>query len=171
MSLIFLKNCSNCPSLVNVGLSFSFLNFAELLIIGNIVYDIVQKYENWPIKVTPSVIKVTPFDGVTLISLWFRVSSKKLIMILFYIQSLGLVWCSIFPKLLKNLQNRSKFKVRHVGSVERVIWYHNWQFLVVSWHWKADSRCWICPKLTTMTPEQHQLMSFGYPGINVTHHI
>ena len=30
-------------------------------------------------KVTPSAIKVTPFDGVTLIGLWFRVSSKKLI--------------------------------------------------------------------------------------------
>ena len=32
------------------------------------------------IKVTSSAIKVTPFDGVTLIGLfWFRISSKKLI--------------------------------------------------------------------------------------------
>ena len=31
------------------------------------------------IKVTPSAIKVTPFDGVTLIGLWFKISSKKLI--------------------------------------------------------------------------------------------
>ena len=31
------------------------------------------------IKVTPSAIKVTPFDGITLIGLWFRISSKKLI--------------------------------------------------------------------------------------------
>ena len=31
------------------------------------------------IKVTPRAIKVTPFDGVTLIGLLFRISSKKLI--------------------------------------------------------------------------------------------
>ena len=36
MSLIFLKKRCNCPSLVNVGLSFSFLNFAESLIISKI---------------------------------------------------------------------------------------------------------------------------------------
>ena len=31
------------------------------------------------IKVAPSAIKVTPFDRVTLIGLWFRISSKQLI--------------------------------------------------------------------------------------------
>ena len=31
------------------------------------------------IKVTPSAIKITQFDGVTLIGLWFRIFSKKLI--------------------------------------------------------------------------------------------
>ena len=42
----------------------------------NFIYTLVTPSA---IKVTPSAIKVTPFDGVTLIGLWFRISSKKLI--------------------------------------------------------------------------------------------
>ena len=47
------------------------------------IYDnhsnFVQTWGNFdqPIKVIPSAIKVTPLDGVTLISLWFRISSFK----------------------------------------------------------------------------------------------
>ena len=60
----------------------------ESLFIYNNYINFIHTWGNfdWPIKVTPSAIKVTssaikvtPFDGVTLISLWFRISSKKLI--------------------------------------------------------------------------------------------
>ena len=38
LSLIFLKKHCNCPSLVNLGLSFSFLNFVVSLIISKIFW-------------------------------------------------------------------------------------------------------------------------------------
>ena len=57
---------------------------------GSLIYNnyisFIHTWGNydWPIKVTPNVIKVTPssikvtpFDRVALISLWFRISSKK----------------------------------------------------------------------------------------------
>ena len=42
-------------------------------------FDRLIKVTPSAIKVTLSAIKVTPFDGITLIGLWFRISSKKMI--------------------------------------------------------------------------------------------
>ena len=54
---------------------YNYINFIYTW--GN--FDQPIKVTPGTIKVTPSAIKVTPFDGVTLIGLWFRISSKKLI--------------------------------------------------------------------------------------------
>ena len=50
-----------------------------LFTLGVANFDQSIKVTPSAIIVTPSAIKVTPFGRVTLIDLWFRISSKKLI--------------------------------------------------------------------------------------------
>ena len=54
-------------------------------------FDGPIKVTSSAIRVTPSAIKVTLFDLVTLIGLWFRISSKKLIVTYGKVQNLKLI--------------------------------------------------------------------------------
>ena len=71
-------------------------------------------------KVAPSAIKVTPFDRVTLIGLWFRISSKQLII--------------TYRKGIELKANNYHIVLRAVAGVRRSAKIETlWKYLIFTW--------------------------------------